>query len=331
MLPGARISDVTDELLRSELTYDKVTVVAGGNDLTETWLTSNLSNSELIPQGYTIHRMDRPGDKIGGGVLIAVKNSLSSSTCETPVTDEILAVNVTLNQNCNITFICTYKPPNANNSLFNTNLQAFLSSATKNNSKICLLGDFNFPHIRWKNDGMGEPKSYDDTIFCETLEDCSFQQMNILLSTRHGNVLDLILTNFTEHFQIKTDYDDEFRTDHRILNFNLSVPSKPKRLCTTRCIYNYKNVNWSDIEMKIHTSNLEDRVIEATNIDEALSIWMNTLSKSIEEYVPKVRVNNSKSVTWFDKECAKLRNKINRLKKRALNSDNIEHWNTYKK
>ena len=31
-LPGARISDVTDELLRSELTYDKVTVVAGGND-----------------------------------------------------------------------------------------------------------------------------------------------------------------------------------------------------------------------------------------------------------------------------------------------------------
>ena len=44
--------------------------------------------------------------------------------------------------------------------------------------------------------------------------------------------------------------------------------------------------------MKINTSNLEDRVIEATNIDEALSIWMNTLSKSIEEYVPKVKVNN---------------------------------------
>ena len=332
--------------------------------ITETWLTSNVSNSELIPQGYTIHRMDRPGDKIGGGVLIAVKNSLSSSTCETLVTDEILAVNVTLNQNCNITFICTYKPPNANNSLFNTNLQAVLSSATKNNSKICLLGDFNFPHIRWKNDGMGEPKSYDDTIFCETLEDFSFQQMNILPSTRHGNVLDLILTNFTEHFQIKTDYDDEFRTDHRILNFNLPVPwmgkkqfcffqtaetgnrtpvsgvkgsganhypRAPARLCTTRCIYNYKNVNWSDIEMKINTSNLEDRVIEATNIDEALSIWMNTLSKSIEEYVPKVRVNNSKSVTWLDKECAKLRNKRNRLKKRALTSDNLEHWNTYKK
>ena len=67
--------------------------------------------------------------------------------------------------------------------------------------------------------------------------------------------------------------------------------------------------------MKINTSNLEDRVKKATNIDEALSIWMNTLSKSIEEFVPKVRVNNSKSVTWFDKECAKLRNKRNRLKK----------------
>ena len=85
------------------------------------------------------------------------------------------------------------------------------------------------------------------------------------------------------------------------------------------------------MEMKINTSNLEDRVIEATNIDKALSIWMNTSSKSIEEYVPKVRVNYSKSVTWFDKECAKLRNKINHLEKRALNSDNIDHWNTYEK
>ena len=81
---------------------------------------------------------------------------------------------------------------------------------------------------------------------------------------------------------------------------------------------------------KWNTSNLEDRVIEATNIDEAFSIWLNTLSKSSEEYVPKVKVNNSKAVTWLDKECAKLRDKRTRLKKIALHSDNIEHWNTYK-
>ena len=84
---------------------------------------------------------------------------------------------------------------------------------------------------------LSEPESYDDTIFRETLEDCSFQKMNILPSTRHGNVLDLILTNFTEHFQIQTDYEDEFRTDHRILKFKLPIASKLKRLCTTRCIY----------------------------------------------------------------------------------------------
>ena len=89
-----------------------------------------------------------------------------------------------------------------------------------------------------------------------------------------------------------------------ILNFSLPVPSRPKRLYPTRCIYNYKNVNWSDMEMKINTPNLEDRVI---------------------------RVNNSKSVTLFDKESAKLRNERNSLQKRALNSENIEQWNTYKK
>ena len=39
------------------------------------------------------------------------------------------------------------------------------------------------------------------------------------------------------------------------------------------------------MEMTINTSSLEDKVIEATNIDKALSIWMNTTSKSIEESV----------------------------------------------
>ena len=37
--------------------------------------------------------------------------------------------------------------------------------------------------------------------------------------------------------------------------------------------------------MKINTSNMKDRVIEATKSVETLSIWMNILSKSIEEYV----------------------------------------------
>ena len=78
--------------------------------------------------------------------------------------------------------------------------------------------------------------NHDDTIFCETLEDFSFQQMNILPSTRHGNVLDLILTNFTEHFQIKTDYDDEFRTDHKILNLTCLSRQSPSA-CVPHAVF----------------------------------------------------------------------------------------------
>ena len=47
---------------------------------TESWLTPDISNSEIIPPdlGYTMFRQDRTGN-IGGGVLILVKNDIIAS------------------------------------------------------------------------------------------------------------------------------------------------------------------------------------------------------------------------------------------------------------
>ena len=47
---------------------------------TESWLTPDISNSEIIPLdlGYTMFRQDRTGN-IGGGVLILVKNDITAS------------------------------------------------------------------------------------------------------------------------------------------------------------------------------------------------------------------------------------------------------------
>ena len=42
--------------------------------LTETWLKDSILNSEILPTGYTIYRLDHPSR--GGGVLLAVKRLL---------------------------------------------------------------------------------------------------------------------------------------------------------------------------------------------------------------------------------------------------------------
>ena len=62
--------------------------------LTETWLDSNILDSEILPNSYTIHRHDWGAR--GGGVLIAVDKSVSSQLIDCPKELELykLALNV---------------------------------------------------------------------------------------------------------------------------------------------------------------------------------------------------------------------------------------------
>ena len=48
---------------------------------TESWLTEDISDSEVFPPGYKIYRRDR-SDRTGGGVFLAVKSHLPSTAHE---------------------------------------------------------------------------------------------------------------------------------------------------------------------------------------------------------------------------------------------------------
>ena len=60
--------------------------------LTKMWLSSSILNGEILPSGYLIYRRDR-GSR-GGGVMLAVHNSLSSRQLSTPPNLEIVSVEV---------------------------------------------------------------------------------------------------------------------------------------------------------------------------------------------------------------------------------------------
>lgn len=44
--------------------------------VTETWLNSSVSNKEILPNEYSIYRIDRSHGRTGGGVLIAIKHCI---------------------------------------------------------------------------------------------------------------------------------------------------------------------------------------------------------------------------------------------------------------
>ena len=50
--------------------------------LTETWLSDSFCDGEILPSDFTVYRRDRLSR--GGGVLLAVHSSLSSSCFDSP-------------------------------------------------------------------------------------------------------------------------------------------------------------------------------------------------------------------------------------------------------
>ena len=51
--------------------------------LTETWLNESIMDHEILPTAYNIYRCDRAG-RVGGGVMTAIKSTLSSTLHEVP-------------------------------------------------------------------------------------------------------------------------------------------------------------------------------------------------------------------------------------------------------
>ena len=125
--------------------------------LTETWLNNSITDYEVIPNGYQLFRKDRSTGKRGGGVLLAVKDSISTEpfnfNCESMELSSVVIKSLSKR----VLIAVCYRPPNADSDFLH-NLNSFIEFAIKSNLKdIILLGDFNFPTIQWIN-GSGFPE-----------------------------------------------------------------------------------------------------------------------------------------------------------------------------
>ena len=77
--------------------------------ITETWLSDNLLNQEIIPTSYSVYCKDQSSR--GGGVMLAVKHSVPIPTLGTPT--ELEALCVQIDKNDSVTICLVYIPPNS--------------------------------------------------------------------------------------------------------------------------------------------------------------------------------------------------------------------------
>ena len=173
------------------LAETKCDVVIG----TETWLSPEHKNSELLLDNYDIFRKDRASR--GGGVLIATRKDLCAVEVPSSTDTESVFCKLNIKGKKSIVFGSVYRPPNSDlNYSLKLNNEIYSIYNKHKNATLWLGGDFNLPDIDWLNHeikGNQNPQNL-NSLYLDMSSDLCLDQI-IDFPTRDTAILDLIFTN----------------------------------------------------------------------------------------------------------------------------------------
>lgn len=149
----------TNEFYLNILTCDYDVIV-----LCETWIASDILDSELFCDRYLVYRRDRESSgfhssKTGGGVLIAVSKHLKScriSQYESKCEDVWVCLDICVDKKVEKLFICGLYFPSPIQKHIIEEYFNNINSIPDNSHKMLILGDFNMGSIQW-NGSPGLP------------------------------------------------------------------------------------------------------------------------------------------------------------------------------
>ncbi len=130
----------------NKLTYFQSLVYSKSVDcfcVTESWLSSNIGDSEILPSNYKLYRCDR--EERGGGVLIAVSDQIPSRQLTLNANSEMVLIELALTPK--LVICCSYTSPSCSDCIFDaaiSNLEALPVDCD-----VLVAGDFNAPDIDW--------------------------------------------------------------------------------------------------------------------------------------------------------------------------------------
>ena len=295
--------------------------------ITETWFNDNISNSEVLNQNYIIYRRDRVVNcqKRGGGILLAVKKCHRSSLILTHDFSEIISVLIN-----DILFILSYRPPGSDVKEYVSNLNDVYMSAQSTYENICILGDFNFPDLKWDASIYNHVHN-DNAVFVDFINTYGLVQLNTVPSNKFRHILDLVISNFPESFSEIKACEADFNTDHVILNFSVETKESKKQQLAGRLVYNYKQADFDKIKQALNAADLSKVLSESENVHSAWENWLQTVSSIIEMHVPKLHIRDKNLPEWFDKEVIHLRNIKNTAWRRAHLKNTHASWAKFRK
>ena len=268
--------------------------------ITETWLNNEVKLTAFTPD-YTIYRQDRSTNP-GGGVLLAVKNSLKSNVVAsfTVNTCECVLVDVALTNVAKVRIGVVYRPPNANADdseiLFNNILQYL-----DNVKHFTIYGDFNLPDIEW--DTLTANSHISKQLLSLCFKSGSFQCVDF--PTRKNNILDLMFCSDRNLIQDIYPTAPFSTSDHdsiicKMLPFDQqdqNVMRKP----------NFKQADYPLMNAFLCTLDWDAIYSNCTDASEHWYAFKNIIDTAVYNFVPFTDYQCNKNVPWFSGKLKRLR------------------------
>ena len=300
------------ELVSAILTEGNIDILVA----CETKLDDSILTSELkLPPNYNIYRKDRTAD--GGGVLIAIKNSITHQKCDELDTEcEIIWISITLQNKKSFHIASYYRPPNApEDAIINLRNSLQKLRVKSKFNPILIIGDFNTPHIDWDTlstipkPGTGTKNS---NLLLDLINDFGLDQ-TVRGPTRKKNTLDLCLTSHPGLID-KTSTTTGV-SDHDGLEIILNTKPKLTKK-KPRQIFIYSKADLPAIRQDLQT--FHESLItnhDGKSVEETWTLFKGTLNDLMRKHIPQKTISGRFNLPWITTE---IKRKV-RLKQRLYN------------
>ena len=274
--------------------------------IVETWLSHFIFDKEVFPTDFTIYRKDRVTR--GGGVLLAVHNSLPSFKCQSPHDLEVVTVEMKVKS---AFIICVvYIPPNSSDSYY-TVLFQYLDTLLASHQTI-ILGDFNLPDICWSTLSGNSSSSND---LCDLAFHYDLTQVIDFPTHVNGNTLDLVFSppDFAIT-DVKSIDVPSLRSDHFMITFSFPFSTSIKTKNSFRASLNYKKADFESISSHLLEHDFS-YYFQTTNIELLWNYLKDCILHLIALFTPPVTKKSQHYPKWFNSSVRHQLHKVHSLRK----------------
>ena len=283
--------------LRALVCTEKLDIIA----ITETWI--NLENKHYKTEysiiGYNLYNTDRNSGNRGGGVAVYVRDGLNScikSGIKSSNDSESIWVEIKDGQS-NLLFGVVYRPP----SLDRESSKILWDEIDRacSNSKVYIVGDFNFGGIDWE-EKTGNSESSD---FLEVVND-NFLYQHISEPTRCNNILDLVLSKDETSIHSIENGGHLANSDHNEIRF--CIKGTLKQTDNTTIVPNFREANYEGLRDYLKeawrnpVNGSQEGILEIESsgnrsVEQKYSNFLDVIHRGQEIYIPSKQFRSKKS------------------------------------